>query len=61
MNSVCGVGDDNDLFQARQLLRIAKTNFIVLKLAAGGHKRDSRKPPEFDFSLHRHFPIIKLT
>ncbi|XP_059048022.1 N-alpha-acetyltransferase 35, NatC auxiliary subunit isoform X2 [Achroia grisella] len=42
------------------LLKVAKTNFVVLKLLAGGHKRDSTTPPEFDFSVHRHFPIIKL-
>ncbi|XP_063548798.1 N-alpha-acetyltransferase 35, NatC auxiliary subunit isoform X1 [Cydia strobilella] len=42
------------------LLKVAKTNFVVLKLLAGGHKRDSTTPPEFDFTVHRHFPIIKL-
>lgn len=42
------------------LLRVAKTNFVVLKLLATGHKRDSMKPPEFDFSVHHHFPIIKI-
>ncbi|XP_077297193.1 N-alpha-acetyltransferase 35 isoform X2 [Arctopsyche grandis] len=42
------------------LLKVAKTNFVVLKLLAGGHKSDSMTPPDFDFSVHRHFPIIKL-
>ncbi|XP_047507728.1 N-alpha-acetyltransferase 35, NatC auxiliary subunit isoform X1 [Pieris napi] len=42
------------------LLKVAKTNFIVLKLLADGHKSDSSTPPDFDFSVHRHFPIIKL-
>ncbi|XP_075970669.1 N-alpha-acetyltransferase 35 isoform X1 [Anticarsia gemmatalis] len=46
--------------EVTDLLKVAKTNFIVLKLLAGGHKRDSTAPPEFDFSVHRHFPIIKL-
>ncbi|XP_026319501.1 N-alpha-acetyltransferase 35, NatC auxiliary subunit isoform X2 [Hyposmocoma kahamanoa] len=46
--------------EVQDLLKIAKTNFVVLKLLAGGHKRDSTVPPEFDFSVHRHFPIIKL-
>jgi hypothetical protein len=43
------------------LLKIAKTNFIVLKLLAGGHKKDSVTPPEFDFSVNKYFPIVKLT
>ncbi|KAF4529306.1 hypothetical protein B566_EDAN011400 [Ephemera danica] len=42
------------------LLKVAKTNFVVLKLLAGGHKKDSTLPVEFDFSGHQHFPIIKL-
>ncbi|XP_063981610.1 N-alpha-acetyltransferase 35, NatC auxiliary subunit [Diachasmimorpha longicaudata] len=42
------------------LLKITKTNFIVVKLLADGHKRDSKEPPLFDFSCHQHFPIIKL-
>ncbi|XP_060805170.1 N-alpha-acetyltransferase 35, NatC auxiliary subunit isoform X1 [Amyelois transitella] len=46
--------------EVTDLLKVAKTNFVVLKLLAGGHKRDSTTPPEFDFSVHRHFPIIKL-
>ncbi|XP_013177361.1 PREDICTED: N-alpha-acetyltransferase 35, NatC auxiliary subunit isoform X1 [Papilio xuthus] len=46
--------------EVTDLLKVAKTNFVVLKLLAGGHKRDSTAPPEFDFSVHRHFPIIKL-
>ncbi|KAL0278733.1 UNVERIFIED_CONTAM: hypothetical protein PYX00_000465 [Menopon gallinae] len=44
-----------------ELIRICKTNFVVLKLLATGHKKESHTPPEFDFSGHQHFPIIKLT
>ncbi|KAI8438264.1 hypothetical protein MSG28_010859, partial [Choristoneura fumiferana] len=36
--------------QVTDLLKVAKTNFVVLKLLAGGHKRDSTTPPEFDFT-----------
>lgn len=43
------------------LLKVAKTNFVVLKLLADGHKKDSKEPPIFDFSCHRHFPLIKIT
>lgn len=46
--------------EVQDLLKVAKTNFVVLKLLAGGHKADSTTSPEFDFSVHRHFPIIKL-
>ncbi|XP_041975143.1 N-alpha-acetyltransferase 35, NatC auxiliary subunit isoform X2 [Aricia agestis] len=46
--------------EVSDLLKVAKTNFVVLKLLAGGHKKDSTAPPEFDFTAHRHFPIIKL-
>ncbi|XP_038078607.1 N-alpha-acetyltransferase 35, NatC auxiliary subunit-like isoform X1 [Patiria miniata] len=42
------------------LIRVAKTNVVVIKLLMGGHKRDSKVPPEFDFGTHNIFPIIKL-
>lgn len=47
-------------FQVNDLLKVAKTNFIVLKLLAGGHKKDSTVPPEFEFTYHKHLPVIKL-
>ncbi|CAH1285825.1 unnamed protein product [Diabrotica balteata] len=43
------------------LLTICKTNFVVLKLLAGGHKKDSTKPPEFDFSKNKYFATMKIT
>lgn len=46
--------------EMNSLLLVAKTNFVVLKLLASGHKQDSNTPPIFDFSQHCHFPIIKL-
>lgn len=49
-----------DVFQVTELLKVAKTNFVVLKLLAGGHKKDSTVPPEFEFIFHKHFPVIKL-
>ncbi|XP_043478870.1 N-alpha-acetyltransferase 35, NatC auxiliary subunit [Leptopilina heterotoma] len=51
----------NTVNEIRDLLKVAKTNFIVLKLLADGHKKDSKDPPVFDFSCHQHFPLIKLT
>ncbi|XP_018332280.1 N-alpha-acetyltransferase 35, NatC auxiliary subunit isoform X2 [Agrilus planipennis] len=41
------------------LLKICKTNFVVLKLLSGGHKKESINPPNFDFTSHQHFPLIK--
>ncbi|KAJ4436505.1 hypothetical protein ANN_16536 [Periplaneta americana] len=46
--------------EVSDLLKVAKTNFVVLKLLAGGHKKDSSHPPDFDFTVHHHFPIIRL-
>ena len=44
-----------------ELLKVTKTNYVVMKLAAGGHKHDSQSPPTFDFSIHRAYPTIRLT
>lgn len=43
------------------LIKIAKTNFVVMKLLMGGHKKESVTPPEFDFSLHKVYPVIKIS
>lgn len=51
----------NSDHEISELSRIAKTNFVVLKLLATGHKNESSVPPDFDFSCHRHFPIIKIS
>lgn len=47
------------LFQILDIIKVAKTNFVVMNLLARGHKKDSKTPPSFDFSLHKYFPIIK--
>lgn len=41
------------------ILRVAKVNCIVFNLLANGHKKESKVAPDFDFSTHRFFPIIK--
>lgn len=49
--------------QILDLIRIAKTNFIVVKLFATGTQGASNKPPrpvQFDFSAHACYPIFKL-
>ncbi len=43
------------------LMKVVKTNLVVMNLSAKGHKRDSRNPPVFDFSVHKHFPVIRIT
>ncbi|CAG0878928.1 unnamed protein product [Darwinula stevensoni] len=35
------------------LIRVAKTNYVVTKLLAGGHKRDPDSEIQFDFSVHK--------
>ncbi|XP_039954973.1 N-alpha-acetyltransferase 35, NatC auxiliary subunit homolog [Bactrocera neohumeralis] len=42
------------------MLHIAKVNSVVMNVLAKGHQKDSKTQPDFDFSKHRHFPIIKL-
>ncbi|XP_063769848.1 N-alpha-acetyltransferase 35, NatC auxiliary subunit isoform X3 [Pseudophryne corroboree] len=46
--------------QVNEILKVAKNNIVVMKLLAGGHKKDSKIPPEFDFSAHKYFPAVKL-
>ena len=42
------------------LLKVVKTNLVIMNLASKGHKKDSTVPPSFDYSVHKHFPIIRL-
>lgn len=46
-------------FQIVDIIKIAKINYVVMNLLANGHKKDSKCPPEFDFSIHKYFPTIK--
>lgn len=43
------------------LLKVIKTNLVVMNLTAKGHKRDSKNPPVFEYSIHKHFPIIRIS
>ena len=47
--------EDNQL-----LMKVIKTNLVVMNLAASGHKKDSNTPPQLDFSVHKRFPIIRI-
>ncbi|KAH8261515.1 hypothetical protein KR044_010547, partial [Drosophila immigrans] len=42
------------------LLQIARTNFVVMNVLARGHQKEVKRQPEFDFSKHSYFPIMKL-
>lgn len=53
-------GMPTELADLDVLLKISKTNYVVMKLLIGGHKSDIKKPPEWDFSFHNVYPIIKL-
>ena len=46
--------------EVNALLKVVKTNFVVLKVLASGHKRGRDHSLDFDFSAHQHFPIFKL-
>ncbi|XP_063879718.1 N-alpha-acetyltransferase 35, NatC auxiliary subunit-like isoform X1 [Scylla paramamosain] len=46
--------------EVQQLLKVVKTNFVVMKLLEGGHKADDPTRPQFDFTTHPCFPIIKI-
>ena len=42
------------------LLKVAKMNIVIMNLSANGHKRESKVKPVLDFSLHNHFPVIRI-
>ena len=42
------------------LLKVVKTNIVIMNLASRGHKKDSNLPPSFDYSLHSHYPVIRI-
>ncbi|UJR31819.1 hypothetical protein I4U23_019296 [Adineta vaga] len=46
------------IFDVESYIRVAKTNCVVLKLLLSGHKPDMTI--DFDFSLHPHYPTLKL-
>ena len=46
--------------EQEKILKVSKMNIVTMNLAASGHKMNTTHPPEFDFSLSKHFPIIRL-
>lgn len=58
--SICYVTKACVCLKVQQLLKVVKTNFVVMKLLEGGHKADDPSRPQFDFTTHPCFPIIKI-
>ena len=50
-------GSDQEM---EQLSRVIKTNLVIMKLAASGHKGDSGVAPQLDFAIHKDFPVVRL-
>lgn len=46
--------------ELENLYKVIKTNIVIMNLSSKGHKRDSKLPPVFDFSMHKHFPVIRI-
>ncbi|XP_063050959.1 N-alpha-acetyltransferase 35, NatC auxiliary subunit isoform X2 [Engraulis encrasicolus] len=46
--------------EVNRILKVAKPNIVVMKLLAGGHKKETKAMPEFDFSTHKYFPVVKI-
>ncbi|KAK6492974.1 N-alpha-acetyltransferase 35 [Huso huso] len=46
--------------EVNRILKVAKPNIVVMKLLAGGHKKETRVLPEFNFSAHKYFPVVKI-
>uniref|UniRef100_A0A4W6GBC1 N-alpha-acetyltransferase 35, NatC auxiliary subunit n=1 Tax=Lates calcarifer TaxID=8187 RepID=A0A4W6GBC1_LATCA len=46
--------------EVNRILKVAKPNIVVMKLLAGGHKKETKVLPEFDFSAHKYFPVVKI-
>ena len=42
------------------LLKVVKTNIVIMNLSCKGHKKESKMRPELDFSFHIHFPVIRI-
>ena len=55
LESITHKGEDLE-----SLLKVVKTNLVVMNLSAKGHKRDSKNPTLFDYSVHKHFPVIRI-
>ncbi|KAI6652816.1 N-alpha-acetyltransferase 35, NatC auxiliary subunit isoform X1 [Oopsacas minuta] len=46
--------------EQEKILKVVKMNIVTMNLAASGHKMNNTNPPQFDFSISKQFPIIRL-
>lgn len=44
----------------QSLMKVIKTNLVIMNLAASGHKKDTRTTPQLDFTVNKRFPIIRI-
>jgi len=58
LSALTGHSNDENV---TSLIRVCKTNCVVMRLLAGGHRREGSSTPQFDFSVHPLMPIIKVT
>jgi len=45
--------------EGETLMKVAKNNFVVMRLAASGHQQEKR--PTWEFSVHQSYPTIRLS
>ncbi|XP_057379154.1 N-alpha-acetyltransferase 35, NatC auxiliary subunit-like [Daphnia carinata] len=58
LTALTGQSNDENVLS---LIRVCKTNCVVMRLLAGGHRREGASAPQFDFTVHPHLPIVKVT
>ena len=46
--------------ELQNLLKVVKMNIVIMNLSSKGHKRESKLKPEFDFSFHNQFPVLRI-
>ena len=51
----------NQTEELESLMKVVKTNNVIMNLLAQGHMKSSTKHPTMDFSVHRHFPIVRIS
>ena len=51
---------DSKTPEQERILKVVKMNIVTMNLAASGHKMNDTNPPEFDFSVSKQFPVIRL-
>jgi hypothetical protein len=46
--------------EQRVVMKVVKTNLVVARLLASGHKKNQKVNVSFDFSTHRYYPIVRV-